>query len=1378
MEFRILGPLEVLREGEQVRLPGARERALLALLLLHANQVLSQERLVHELWGEEAPGTVRKSLQVRVAGLRKGLGPDRVATVGPGYVLRVEPDELDLERFERLLEQAEGVDTAQAVDVLREALGLWRGPPLADFVYESFAQTAIARLEELRLLALELRLDADLALGRHGELVGELRTLVAEHPLRERLRGQLMLALYRQGRQADALDVYRETRRALVEELGLEPSGALQELEAAILRHDPSLDLPERSVTAVTPPDAAPSPLVRPALRREERKFAAVLFADIVDSTALGEREDPEVVRSVVSQTFERLADVVQGHGGTLEKFIGDAILAVFGVPIAHEDDPERAVRTALAMQTCLGELANEGAPRLALRIGVEAGEILVDLDRVGGSRDRMLTGDAVNTAARVQQHAEPGSVIVGPVVQATTKQVVEYRELPSLDVKGKARPLPVWEALGVRTARGERASLGLQARLVGRDHELALLERTLSWMRSERRPALVTILGSAGVGKSRLAQELCRRLEQIDATACVRQGRCLAYGNVSYSALADAVKAECGIREDDPPDAVSEKTAGRAEELFGDPAVAPYINALVGAGEGDSFGREDLFDAWRRFVERIAERSPLVLVLEDIHWADDGLLDFVEHLADWAQGPMLVLTLARPELLERRPGWGGGKRNYSAIFLEPLTSDETEEMLEDLLSTRLPDELTRAIVERSEGNPLFSEEIVRMLIDRGILRAGGPEGWEVAQAAAEVEIPRSIQALISARLDSLPSAEKAILQDAAVVGRAFWLGAVAHLASCVPDEARDTLSRLWMKEIVLPREPSAFSGEQEFVFRHVLIRDAAYESLTKSLRAEKHLEVARWAQDQAGERREEIAELLAAHYAHALRYLDELGIREGPRLAAEREGLRWAKAAGERALRLWQQREAVRWFRAALDLAKRVGLSSDALANLWEAYATAGEEAVAYGEVTGALDAALTLYEELGRDRDAGRIEAHLAYIAQQSGELDQVLPWTTRALARLEPLGDSRDLAVALHVLGWHEFRTVRFEEAESHLRSALEMAERVGDHVVRAHALASLAFVFQQTQRGEESLALFEDSLALAREAGDLSLLLRVLVHIEGALEEFRGDYQRAIELAHEGLELARRAGNTANVAWTTQMLSDFALDLGRLDESGQWAAQALEASRAVGDAIVVGYSLERIAYLDAVRGNPDEAERVLAEARPILDENPEPWLQGWAPLIAGHIAQGRGRDEEAAEVLANGAGPLLGRILVWGGKNLLLECVRSLVRVGRVEDARTFRDRLGTLAITSVPAHAMLAWADGLLEPDPAAARDRLVEATLRLEQLGNRIELGRCLIDLASAERRLGDEPSSTAARAHEILDSCGAHLFLRELSALPLEAAD
>lgn len=1363
MEYRILGPLEVIDEGRTLALGGSKQRSLLAVLLLHPNEAVSTERLVDELWGERPPKTAPKLVQGYVSALRKLIG-DAVVTRPPGYLVRVTEDELDLARVDPLREEARSATSAGELEaasaLLGRALALWRGPPLADVELEGPSSSEGDRLAEVRV---NLQLDKhelDLALGRHSELIGELEALAARHPLQERVRSQLMLALYRSGRQAEALQAYRETRQMLADELGLEPSAALKELEAAILRHDTSLELPTSPATPSALSARAP---VAPTLLREERKFATILFADIVDSTALGEREDPEVVRALVTHAFERLADVAESHGGTLEKFIGDAILAVFGVPVTHEDDPERAVRAALEMQDALdGET-------LSLRIGIEAGEVLVDLDRVGGSRDRMLTGDAVNVAARLQQRAEPGSVLVGPTVHAATTHTVAYRALPPLEVKGKARPLAAWEAVRMRTARGERAALGVEARLVGRDDELALLERTFRWVCAERRPALVTILGSAGVGKSRLARELGHRLGEVDPTARMKQGRCFAYGNVSYSALAEAVKAECEIHEDDSPETVAEKIARKADELFGDRELAPHLQALVGADEGPALSREDLFDAWRRFLERNAARSPLVLVLEDIHWADDGLLDFIDHLADWAQGPLLVLTLARPELLERRPTWGGGKRNYSAIYLEPLTRAETRELLVDLLAEDLPDELAKSVVERSEGNPLFAEEIVRMLIDRGVLRPTGTGGWDVTDGSAEVEIPRSVYGLISARLDSLPADEKALLQDASVIGRLFWVGAVARLAGRDPGETQALLGRLRVKEIVLPHEPAAFSGEQEFAFRHVLIRDAAYESLPKSQRSERHLAVARWADEQAGERREELAELLASHYVQALRYLDELGVRDDPRPIAEREGLRWARAAGERALRLWQQHEAVRWLRIALELTQRVGLANDELAALWEAYATAGEEAVPYREVASALQSALELYEALGRDRDAGRIEAHLAYVAQQLGELEDVLPWAERALARLEPLGDSRDLAVALHVLGWYEFRTVRFEEAEAHLRRALEMAERIGDTVVRAHSVVSLAFVYQQTQRGDESLALFEDALALAREAGDLSLLLRVLVHIEGALEEFRGDYQRAIELAHEGLEVAQRAGNTANRAWTAQMLSDLMLDLGRLDESEAWAAQSLEAAQAVGDPLVVGYSLERAAYVHVLRGDPDRAERVLEEARPVIDENPEPWLQGWPPLIAGHIAQARGSDEEAARALTAGARPLLDRILVWGGKNLLLECVRALVRVGQPGEARPFHDRLAMLAVASVPARAMLAWADGLLESDPAAARALLGDASAQFEALGNQVELGRCLIDLADVERRAGADSSASSERAREILEQCGARLFLREL---------
>src|SRR5215212_3070062 len=402
-------------------------------------------------------------------------------------------------------------------------------------------------------------------------------------------------------------------------------------------------------------------PLADPDQRRKERKVATALFADLVGSTALAEREDPEVVQSVIGRTFDRLSEEIQRYEGLLEKFMGDAVLAVFGVPRAHEDDAERAVRAALEMQAVVSELnrasAADGRPELAMRIGVETGEVLVDLDRVSGTRDRMLTGDAVNVAARLQSAADPGRVIVGPGTYGATKDVIEYRELPPLDLKGKAEPVPAWEALRVRAKqRGERPQLGMQATLVGRNEELDVLKQTFRRVQQEGRPALVTVIGPAGVGKSRLVRELEAYAEGLPEFVYWRRGRCLAYGNASYSALADAIKAQCEILEDDATDVAVKKDDTAVHELFGNTAIAPQIRALVGAGEAGSFSREELFEAWRRFLERMAARYPLAIVLEDVHWADAGLLDFIEHAADWAQGPIVILALARPELFELRP--------------------------------------------------------------------------------------------------------------------------------------------------------------------------------------------------------------------------------------------------------------------------------------------------------------------------------------------------------------------------------------------------------------------------------------------------------------------------------------------------------------------------------------------------------------------------------------------------------------------------------------------------------------------------------------------------------------------------------------------------
>ena len=371
-------------------------------------------------------------------------------------------------------------------------------------------------------------------------------------------------------------------------------------------------------------------PLAEAEQRRRERKYATALFADLVGSTSLAEREDAEVVQSVVGRAFDRLAEEIGRYEGLLEKFMGDAVLAVFGVPRAHEDDAERAVRAAMEMQAVLSELnrgfAAEGKPQLAMRIGVEAGEVLVDVDRASGPRDRMLTGDAVNTAARLQTAAEPSRVVVGPAVFAATKDVIEYRELPALELKGKAEPVPAWGALRVKAKqRGERPQLGMEAKLVGRDEELAVLKQTFRRVQTEGRPALVTVVAPAGVGKSRLVRELERYVEGLREFIYWRRGRCLAYGNTSYSALADAFKAQCEILEDDATDVAVKKTENAVRELFGDTEIAPQIEALVGAGEPGSFSREDLFEAWRWFLERMAARYPLVLVFEDIHWTSSS---------------------------------------------------------------------------------------------------------------------------------------------------------------------------------------------------------------------------------------------------------------------------------------------------------------------------------------------------------------------------------------------------------------------------------------------------------------------------------------------------------------------------------------------------------------------------------------------------------------------------------------------------------------------------------------------------------------------------------------------------------------------------------
>ena len=1111
---------------------------------------------------------------------------------------------------------------------------------------------------------------------------------------------------------------------------------------------------PERArfcLACATPLDAEPSP------GRMERKFATALFADLVGSTTLAEQEDPEVVQSVVGRTFDRLSEEITRYGGHLEKFMGDAVLAVFGIPKTHEDDPERAVRAALEMQAVLSELnrtfAGEGKPQLAMRIGIEAGEVLVDLQRTTGPHDRMLTGDAVNTAARLQTAAEPGHVVIGPAVYAAVKDVFDLGELPPLTLKGKADAVPAWDARSViAKRRGERPSLGMEARLIGRDEELTVLKQTLQQTEHSARPSLVTIIGPAGVGKSRLVSELAAYVEGLPSFFYWRIGRCLAYGNAAYSALADAVKAQCEILEDDPADVVRTKVDAVVQELFGDLELAPAIGALVAAG-GRSFSREDLFDAWRRFLERMAARYPMVLVLEDIHWADEGLLDFIEHVADWAQGPIMVVALARAELFERRPTWGGGKRNANSIYLDPLSPEEDAEMIDELVPGDVPDELRAMIVERAEGNPLYTEEIVRMLIDRGVLRATEASRWEVAAAVHDVEVPRSIQGLIAARLDGLPDDEKLVLQDAAVVGRDFWLGSVVALSGLEPAAARELLGRLRVKELIVPHETSSFGGEAEFSFRHLLLRDGAYESLPKQLRAQKHAAVVAWAAERAGERADEMAELVASHALATLRYLDELGDSGPDHSAAARAVYRWARAAGDRSAAVWLQSEAANWYAEASSaadlieapLAERVSLARAHLDAAWGTRTVDEYERIGHRLIA--------LAEQEGDRSSEGYGRARLVRAYFDLARNDDAEAMAASAIDLLEPLGESVELADALRTSGWLAWRNGDAAEAELVLRRAVEVATRVDAPVELAESMMDLGVSLSMLGRKDDCVQVMEEAYRLAKAVGDFNVLMRIYINYPATGLNWVSDFAKIIDVSAEGVELARKAGSLQNVAWQLGNLCDtFVQQTGPTDEAQAMALEAVEIAERIGDEPLLGMRLCGLAVIQALRGDLREAAAGIEQAAPLADANPEPQLGLVLEYARGVLAVVVGDTAEA--VRSFGAAVEVGRSF---HAEALPEAypplVRTLVARGERDAAAKYTDlRDGARSPYGLALGRVV---EGLLEPDPATAVAVLTDATERLEALANTIELAWALLDLARAQAASGIDPAAALQAARD-----------------------
>jgi class 3 adenylate cyclase len=863
---------------------------------------------------------------------------------------------------------------------------------------------------------------------------------------------------------------------------------------------------------------------------REERKVVTVLFADLVGFTSRAEQMDPEDVRAVLAPYHSRLRSELESHGGTVEKFIGDAVMALFGAPASHEDDPERAVRAALAIRDWARE---EGD--LELRIAVTTGEALIHLSARPNEGEGMASGDVVNTAARLQAAAPVNGILVDETTYRATEPVIAYEKHDSVSAKGKAEPVAVWKPVEARARFGAEVAAP-ETPLIGREQERELLASALNRARTERTVQLVTLVGVPGIGKSRLVAELFQMIVESPELITWRQGRSLPYGDgVTYWALGEMVKNQAGILETDTAEQAAQKLHAEVARLFADDAEARSVEArlrlLVGiesTTEQAEDKRAESFYAWRRFFEELADKRPAVLVFEDLHWADDDLLDFVDHLVDWAVDvPLLCICTARPELLDRRPAWGGGKPSASTISISPLSDEETARLLGVLLERAvLPAEQQAALLARAGGNPLYAEQFARMLAERG--------------DADELPLPETVQGIIAARLDGLEPDEKALLQDAAVIGKVFWAGALAQMDGRDRPAVEESLHALARKEFVRRQRRPSVEGESEYGFLHLLVRDVAYGQIPKAARSEKHRRVAEWMASLG--RAEDHSEMLAHHYLEALEYARAAGGVDRALEEAARHALR---GAGDRALGLNAFAAAARYYSGALELWPPGDPDrGQLLFHLGAARYRADQSGVP--ELEEARDVLL----HLGDRETAAEAEALASWLGTNSQESRVRLE---NALALVSDRPPSRSKAFVLSRLA---YRAASLQDRgwEQYARDALAMAESLGLEDLHAHVLRTIG-----TARGQAGEPGGVEAMGQAIDAADaIDSLESVGARINlAALHQDRGELKRAFQVQARARRDAERFGAREDVRHLTAELAYECYWSGRWDEGSEVA-----------------------------------------------------------------------------------------------------------------------------------------------------------------------------------------------------------------------------
>ncbi len=848
-----------------------------------------------------------------------------------------------------------------------------------------------------------------------------------------------------------------------------------------------------------------------------ERRLVSVLFADLVGYTSLSEGRDFEDVRELQSRYFETARTVIERYGGTVEKFIGDAVMAVWGAPIAREDDAERAVRGALDLVAAIPDID----PALQARAGVLTGEAAVT---VGATAQGMVTGDLVNTASRVQSAAEPGAVLVGEATRRATEAAIAYAQAGEHELKGKAEPVHLWQALRVIANRGgEGRSVGVEAPFVGRERELRLAKELFHATADDRTARLLSIVGTAGMGKSRLSWEFEKYVDGLADDAYWHRGRCLAYGEgVAYWALADMVRMRARITEDEPSETAISKLGDVITQMIDDPEerafVEPRLQHLLGLTERVAPDREDLFSAWRLFVERMAERFPVIMVFEDIHWADAALVEFIESLLERSRThPIFVFTLARPDVTERHPGWGSRLRSFTSITLDPLGDDSIDALLRGLVPGIDGDSLAR-IRERAEGIPFYAVETVRMLLDRGLLEPGDA-GYRVTGDLSSLQVPETLQTLIAARLDGLELDERRLLQDASVLGKTFAARGLVAVTGSDEDSLRSRLDGLVRKEL-LYLETDPFSPERgQYGFLQALVQRVAYETLARRDRKAKHLAAAHYLAEEAGIDPDEIAEVIAAHYLDAA-----LADEEADDTAEIKTSARaWLERAGDRATSLAAAEEAQRAYEAAAELVE----TGPERALLLE---RAGDMARMGGHTNRAeqlLTQARDIYLEAGDSHAAARTAAAIARAVWRLGRTNEALAIGEEAFTALasdEPDADVGALAAELARL--HYFAGGS-EQALERVDAALAIAERLRLPALLSSTLNTKALVLG-LESPHQSHGLLREALRIALEHDLVFEALRAYNNLAVALDRL-DRLDEVLPLLEQARELARRRGD---------------------------------------------------------------------------------------------------------------------------------------------------------------------------------------------------------------------------------------------------------